>query len=59
MRKKCVFARKLVTIVVPCRMCQAGPGDPCKYKGRTIGEFHYKRESDAAVTRALITGESR
>ena len=48
--------------VIPCRMCQAGPGEPCKYKGeevtRALGgharrtparyrRFHYKRVDDA------------
>jgi hypothetical protein len=47
---------------IPCRMCQAGPGEPCKYKGTVITRalgghrkrtprlqrcFHYKRVDDA------------
>jgi len=47
---------------IPCRMCQAGPGESCKYKGvpisRALGghdartpkshrSYHYKRAADA------------
>jgi len=47
---------------IPCRMCQAGPGDPCTYKGiptvgslgghdkrtpRRLRRYHYKRVADA------------
>jgi hypothetical protein len=52
---------------IPCRMCQAAPGEPCKYKGapieRAIGghsprtrecyrRYHYKRVADARLVRA-------
>ena len=48
---------------IPCRMCSAGPGEPCKYKGalitgalgghapRTHRRYHYKRVADARSVR--------
>lgn len=51
---------------IPCRMCQAGLQEPCKYKGvvitRSLGGhrrrtprehrcYHYKRVADAQVMR--------
>ena len=53
---------------IPCRMCQAGPGDLCKYKGVSISRelgghsprtprsrraYHYKRVADARRVEAL------
>lgn len=51
-------------------MCQAGPGDPCKYKGREITgsiacyhgtklpkeerRFHYKRIDDAIAMADIL-----
>ena len=52
---------------IPCRRCQAAPGEPCKYKGvpitGTLGghdartpkshrRFHYKRVADARCVQA-------
>ena len=49
---------------IPCRMCQAGPYEPCTYKGapitRSLGghvattparhrRYHYKRVADARL----------
>ncbi len=49
---------------VPCRVCQAGPGEPCKYKGSPISGalgghhvrtsrsqrcYHHKRVMDAGT----------
>jgi hypothetical protein len=56
---------------IPCRMCQAGPGDLCKYKGSTISgalgghdkrtpktyrRYHYKRVADAWLVREATRG---
>lgn len=54
--------------VIPCRMCQAAPGEPCKYKGVSISRilgghakrtpksqrcYHYKRVADAQLARSV------
>ncbi len=51
---------------IPCRMCQAGPGESCTYKRRPISGvlgghdrrtprsqrcYHYKRVEDAQIVR--------
>ena len=56
---------------IPCRVCQAGPGEPCKYKGtpidRSLGGharktprrlriYHYKRVDD--VQRVLAAAKT-
>jgi len=53
---------------IPCRMCQAGPGDPCTYKGiptdgalgghaertpRQLRRYHHKRVADARQMQVL------
>jgi hypothetical protein len=49
---------QLGPIVMPCRTCQADPGEPCTVRGRLLGDpgvtFHEKRKRDAELASELI-----